>query len=198
MFHRKAFALAVAVTVAFTVAACGGHTDAGHGGAAAPVPADADFNAADVAFAQGMIVHHGQAVEMADMALANSTDPEVLALARDIKAAQEPEIAQMAAWLNGWGQPVPDPTADHATMDHGGMPMDGMIGEDKMEELQRSRGEEFDALFLAAMIEHHRGAIVMGDYELTNGRYPPLQSLADDIRWAQSLEIAELETLLGR
>jgi uncharacterized protein (DUF305 family) len=39
-----------------------------------------------------MIPHHEQAVLMSDIALTNSTSDEVLALARDIKAAQAPEI----------------------------------------------------------------------------------------------------------
>jgi uncharacterized protein (DUF305 family) len=163
-----------------------------------PIPADAEYNAADLEFAQGMIVHHGQAVRMADMALANSSDPAVLDLAGEIKAAQEPEITQMTQWLESWGQPVPDPMMDHTTMDHGGMPMSGMTSQARMDDMRRTSGAEFDRMFLESMIEHHRGAIVMAQYALDNGRYPPLAALANDVIAVQRAEIAAMEGLLSQ
>ena len=61
-------------------------------------------NSGDVEFAQMMIPHHEQAVEMADLALSNDTaSPEVKALAGQIKAAQDPEIQTMQGWLSQWG-----------------------------------------------------------------------------------------------
>lgn len=162
-----------------------------------PIPADADFNAADVEFAQGMIVHHGQALQMADLALVNSTTPEVLALASEIKEAQGSEIDQLSQWLTSWGQRVPDPTMGNA-MDHGGMPMDGMISAAQMDELMRSRGAEFDRLFLQSMLEHHEGAIAMAAYVLDNGRFAPLAALANDIIAVQEAEIVEIQSLLNQ
>lgn len=73
-------------------------------------------NDADVAFATGMIPHHGQAVMMADMVLSRTSNDQVKALAAAIKQAQTPEIAQMSGWLKGWGAPVPDPYQHMAGM----------------------------------------------------------------------------------
>jgi uncharacterized protein (DUF305 family) len=62
--------------------------------------ADAGHNSADVMFAQSMIPHHQQAVEMADMVLKkDGIDDRVRTLAENIKAAQGPEITTMTGWL---------------------------------------------------------------------------------------------------
>ena len=76
--------------------------------AADTIAADAEFNAGDVAFAQGMIPHHQQAVEMAVIALdpARKAGTEVTDLATRIQGAQGPEIELMTGWLTGWGQSV--------------------------------------------------------------------------------------------
>ncbi|QHE72947.1 DUF305 domain-containing protein [Rhodococcus sp. WAY2] len=65
----------------------------------------AEHNDADIAFAQGMVPHHSQAIEMSDLLLAKQgIDPRVVDLAQQIKAAQGPEIEQLNAWLTAWGE----------------------------------------------------------------------------------------------
>ena len=208
--YVRMFGVALVAAVALVAGACGGsHSDMDMGDDMSmdmmgdmemtlgtnPIPANADFNGADVEFAQGMIIHHGQAVEMADMALTNSTNPEVLALATEIKAAQEPEIAIMTGWLEQWGQPVPDQTSGMAMMD-GDMAMEGMMSSSTMEEMNSLTGTAFDQLFLASMIEHHRGAIAMANYVIDNGTYAPVSALAAEVITVQEAEIAVMENLL--
>ena len=58
----------------------------------------------DIAFAKGMIPHHQMAIQMAEFELKNGKDTKMLALAKQIKNAQDPEISQMQAWLSSKGQ----------------------------------------------------------------------------------------------
>ncbi|MFN3661426.1 MAG: DUF305 domain-containing protein [Yoonia sp.] len=54
---------------------------------------------ADVAFACGMIAHHQGAIDMASVLIAHGQDPQMLALAQEIIAAQAAEMEQMRDWL---------------------------------------------------------------------------------------------------
>jgi uncharacterized protein (DUF305 family) len=71
-----------------------------------------EHNQADVIFAQQMIPHHRQAVDMSDMLLAQQgIDPRVVNLANQTSAAQGPEIQTMQGWLTTWGGPTPTSSA---------------------------------------------------------------------------------------
>jgi uncharacterized protein (DUF305 family) len=154
---------------------------------------DAAFNDADVTFAQGMIPHHEQAVEMAQMAQGRAADPRVLDLASRIEAAQQPEIDTLTSWLKEWG--VEDSGTggmDHGGMDHGG----GMMSEEDMNALMAASGAEFDRLFLEQMIEHHTGAVDMAMTESAEGQNLDAIAMAETIRDTQNAEIAEMNQLL--
>jgi uncharacterized protein (DUF305 family) len=74
-------------------------------GASSSASAAGQFNDAVVMFAQMMIPHHEQAVDMSNMVLSKSgVSPEVTAPAKQMKAAQQPEIDMLNVWLETWGR----------------------------------------------------------------------------------------------
>ncbi|MFD6194518.1 DUF305 domain-containing protein [Streptomyces sp. NPDC060275] len=210
---RRTAVVASAGAAALVLAACGGSGDddgsAGHGGHAAPTsssapasaPASASasasqgqHNAADVAFAKGMVPHHRQAVEMADLAPGRARSAEVKKLAADIRKAQDPEIRTLSGWLTSWGEDVPAEGAmDHSTHDMG-----GMMTAEEMTELENASGTAFDTAFMEMMIKHHEGAVDMAKTEQADGTYGPAKKMAGEIIDSQSAEIEQMNELLGR
>lgn len=147
----------------------------------------AEFSASDVMFAQMMIPHHQQALDMSGMAVTRSTNPDVLALAKRISAAQAPEIEQMQDWLTRAG----------ASSDMGHeMHMDGMLSDGQMTRLSIATGPEFDRLFLEGMIAHHEGAIAMAKM-IVNSSNAEAAQLGSAIVTSQTAEITEMQTLLA-
>jgi uncharacterized protein (DUF305 family) len=204
---KTMLALPVAVLFAVTVGACGStsHSSADKGSAtettvaSSVIPADAAFNAADVAFAQEMIPHHAQAVDMAGTAVSQATSAQVKVLALQIKAAQDPEIATMTGWLTTWGQKVPDTSMGTGSgMDMGGMPKgEGMMSDSDMTRLSAATGPAFDQFFLEMMVRHHTGAVKMAQQELADGKYEPAKQLAQTIITGQQAEIAEMNQMMA-
>jgi uncharacterized protein (DUF305 family) len=176
---------AAALAVVLTLTGCGSDD-------AASPPAD-QFNDADVSFAQQMIPHHRQAIQMAQHAEQRASSAEVKRLAREIEKAQDPEIQTMAGWLQAWGQDVPEGTAHTG---HGAADMPGMMSDQEMQALQDASGAAFDRMFLQMMIKHHDGAIQMARTEQANGQNADAIALARQIESAQTNEISVMKRLL--
>ncbi|MYR41740.1 DUF305 domain-containing protein [Streptomyces sp. SID5910] len=196
---RRSAAVVIAGAAALVLAACGGDGDSpatGHGGhnAASPTASQGRHNAADVVFAKGMIPHHRQAVEMADLAPTRARSADVKQLAVEIKKAQDPEIQALSGWLTSWGEDVPAEGA----MDHSMHGTGGMMSAEDMAALQGSSGAAFDTAFLELMIKHHEGAVEMARTEQADGAYPPATKMAAQIITSQSAEIQRMNTLLGK
>jgi uncharacterized protein (DUF305 family) len=169
-------------------------TTSAESGSATTAAASADkiHNAADVAFAQDMIVHHQGAIEMANMATTQAQSQQVKDLAKRISAAQGPEIDQMTDWLNTWGEMVSGDSM--AGMDHSSMP--GMMTDDQMNQLMAASGADFDRMFLQMMTTHHQGAIEMANTEQADGSNPQAIALAKSIETSQTAEVAEMAEML--
>lgn len=151
--------------------------------------APAEHNAADTMFAQGMIPHHEQAVEMSEMMLQKKDIPAAVTdLATRIKAAQGPEIDTMTGWLKSWNE--------SATMG-AGHSMDGMMGDDDLKKLDAAQGTEAAKLFLTQMIAHHEGAVMMAKTETAQGQNADAIKLSKNIVTAQEAEIQEMKNLLA-
>jgi uncharacterized protein (DUF305 family) len=152
-------------------------------GCATSSPSNSEFSSDDIAFAEQMIPHHEQAIEMSEIAQLNTTNPDVLQLAQKIKDAQSPEIELMKSW-----------TGVKAST-HAGHMMDGMLSQSELSELRQAKGKEFDRLFLQGMIKHHQGAIEMAQ-EVATSKNKDVANLSAVIIAAQKLEIDTMNELL--
>lgn len=149
---------------------------------------------ADVEFAQGMIAHHEQAIEMAEIALDPKVgaSPQVIDLATRIQGAQDPEVELMTGWLTAAGEPV----AMDAAAGHDMSSMQGMMTAEQMDSMAAMTGFDFDQIWLQMMIEHHEGAVSQSQTVKTNGSNADVLALADTIINTQQAEIAEMQALL--
>lgn len=231
--RRRVGAIAAAAIAIATLSGCGssgGSSEtSAEAGSAATTPSDAvdaadaaAFNEADRAFAENMVPHHQQAVEMAVMAQdpERGASPALLDLAKRVQDAQGPEIELLTSWLTAWSATDAPSIAemegmegmDHSSMDHGSMEgmdhgamegmdhssMQGMMSPEQMTQLAKSTGTAFDRLWMTMMIEHHEGAIAMANAVMQDGKHPDVRALAGTIISGQEAEIEEMKEALAQ
>lgn len=201
MTSLRLVAPTIVIALTATLAACGSDDSSSTATTPAAVTeaptgsgASTTLNDADIEFAQGMIAHHEQAVEMAEIALDPNVgaSAEVTDLATRIQGAQEPEIEQMTAWLTAAGES----TAMDLSEGHDMSEMEGMMSAEQMDAMANATGTEFDQMWLAMMIAHHEGAVSQSQTVKSNGSNADVLALADQIITAQEGEIAEMQALL--
>jgi uncharacterized protein (DUF305 family) len=183
-------AVTAALATAVVVSSCAktedhGQHDHDHATTSSTV---ASHNADDIMFAQMMIPHHQQAVELAALAPQHTTNPALLTLATTISAEQQPEIQAMKALLLQW------------EADPNGMPghgMQGMVDDATMTKLGTLNGPAFDTLWLQSMIAHHQGAIEMANTEIAKGKSADMIAMAKTMVGAQQAEINQMKQMLG-
>ncbi|MDI6101916.1 DUF305 domain-containing protein [Actinoplanes sp. NEAU-A12] len=151
-------------------------------------PDGTPFNKADVTYAQMMIAHHAQALQMADLVPDRAADQGVKNIASRITAAQGPEISVLRTWLSDRGQPGSDPAHDHSTMP-------GMQPAAALAELTAARGADFDRRFVAMMTAHHRGALTMVNDLFKSGSDERLSKMAKETAIEQDIEIRRMADL---
>jgi uncharacterized protein (DUF305 family) len=163
---------------------------------------------ADVAFMQGMIVHHAQAVEMTAMIPSHTQNKDLHSLGARISSSQSDEIKLMKRWLAARGESVPKampkmPGMDmsHETSNKNMALMPGMLTPQQMEALRKAKDAEFDRLFLLGMIQHHNGALAMVKdlFDTAGaGQDGELFNFATDADNTQRAEIRIMETMLKK
>jgi uncharacterized protein (DUF305 family) len=152
-----------------------------------------NYTEADVRFMQHMIVHHAQALAMADLVPERTQREEIRRLAERITVSQKDEIAMMERWLRERGEAVASDHLHHATMP-------GMLSQEELDRLVAARGVEFDRLFLEFMIRHHEGALVMVRELFATpgaGEASEVYQLASEVDADQRMEIARMRALLA-
>jgi uncharacterized protein (DUF305 family) len=180
--------LVLVLAVVFLLAGNSGSpmSHSGHGSMSSEDDASGTYTDDELMFASMMIPHDSQAVTMSELALANSTSPEITSLATAIRDTKAPEIKQMQSWLD-----QKDYSGTHA----GHMDMGGMLSDEELAELSSAKGETFDRLFLEGMIAHHEGAIDVLSM-IKNSTDSGVKKLYADILTGQSAEIEAMRSLL--
>ena len=149
-----------------------------------------NLTGADIMFLQMMIPHHQQAVDISNLALTKSKDPELLALATAIRDGQADEIVQMKQWLADAG----------ASLDMGhsmGDSMGGMLNEQQLAALKNASGSTFDRLWLEGMTGHHDGALHMTQM-IEDASNPTIKKFGQDIVALQTAQIKQMKEMLKR
>lgn len=154
---------------------------------------------AEAGFARDMIVHHAQAVQMAEIVRGKTESEEIRTLAADIALTQQAQIGQMQGWLQVWDLP---PTGTEPAMSWMGEPhegrMPGMASPEEINDLQQASPEEAEALFLQLMVPHHEAAVPMAQAVLEETDRKEVERLAGSIVASQQAEIELMRGLLQR
>ncbi len=152
---------------------------------------------AEAGFARDMMVHHAQAVEMAEIVRDRTDSKEVRTLATDIALTQQAQIGQMQGWLAVWGLPT---TGTEPAMSWMGHPTDGrmpgMASPEEVAKLRKLPPEEADVRLLELMIPHHRAALRMTKAILRETDSPAVEELAGAIAASQRAEIEVMQEML--
>ncbi|MBT2502125.1 DUF305 domain-containing protein [Curtobacterium sp. ISL-83] len=188
---KTTIAAVAALTAGLSLAGC---STASHPGAHASTSTSATasvHNDQDVMFAQGMLPHHQQAIEMSDMLLKKGTGvrADVVTLAKQITTEQRPEITQLRSWLTSWGAGTSMSGMDHS--------MSGMMSDSDMTALDTASADDAGKLFLQQMVEHHTSAVDMAKTEVATGKNPDAVAMAKSIVSSQTEQITRMEDLLA-
>jgi uncharacterized protein (DUF305 family) len=177
-------ALLAAVVATAVVSSCGKSSPT-------PDALSTKHDAADVTFAQNMIPHHQQAVDMSAMVPSSTTNRDLIRLAKHISADQQAEIETLSELLGQWGEQLAPDHMGHA------LNVDGMVDVATMDKLQTLTGTPFEVLWLKSMIRHHEGAIAMAMPEIEHGENPKAVKMAKIIVDWQQLEIGRMHAMMG-
>jgi hypothetical protein len=161
----------------------------GHMGHGSSSSSNANYTGADIMFLQMMIPHHQQAIDISNLALKSSQDPELIELAKIIARDQAAEIKQMKAWLTDAGA--------SEDMGHSMDGMGGMLNDDELAALSAATGKEFDVLWLKGMTEHHDGAIHMTQM-IEDAQNADIKAFGTKVIKDQSEQIDQMKKMLAR
>ena len=192
----RALVAAAALTIGLALPGCSASTSTSSDASSTESASSASsHDDQDVTFTQQMLPHHQQAIEMSATLLAKGTgvDADVVALAKQITAEQEPEVTKMTEWLTAWNEPTEMPST--SGMDHSSM--SGMMSDSDVRDLQDASAEDAGKLYLEQMVQHHSSAVAMAKAEVDKGKNVDAVALARSIVAGQTEQIAQMKDMLA-
>src|SRR5215204_5055106 len=154
-------------------------------------------DSAEAGFARDMIVHHGQAVQMAEIIRDKTKSDSMRLLVSDISLTQQGQLGIMQGWLGVWGLPITGSEPAMAWMGHPiDGPMPGMASPEEIDLLSEAPPAEADRLFLRLMIAHHQAAIPMAEAIQKRTGEPEVRRVAEAIEASQRAEIRIMQEML--
>lgn len=194
--HARSAAAAVAIIAAAAVSACGSGTSPAGGGAPSPpagrtaasTPGRA-FNAADVAFAAGMLRLDGQARAMAALVAGHTAMMPIRQYAARL-LGHDADGRRMRDLMTQWHHQPPAPYSGGAAPPSGMAP--GMMDSHDWAEMGRQHGHDFNDHWLGAMVANHTAEIALCRAELTAGASPQARHLAREMLRLRQAELTQL------
>ncbi|SNY40410.1 DUF305 domain-containing protein [Paractinoplanes atraurantiacus] len=151
-------------------------------------PPAAAFTGTDVMYLQMGITQIAEGSSITALATERATDPRLKALAAELQAQWQEELAQMQRWLLGWSQPLTAPSTSHEG--HGSL---HMLRPSDIAELRSS--PDFDRTAVSLLLGHLGNVVETARMETTSGAYPPARHLAETVTARRQSQIQTLLTL---
>jgi uncharacterized protein (DUF305 family) len=179
----------LAVLMAFALVGCGVDDGAPVRPAAAPA-----YNDVDLMFLQMGLAQIAQGEPVAALVERRAGNPDISAIATELRGQWKTESGTMQRWLQGWRQPdTPDPDAG-AHADHGGL---HDLPPTTVAELNALKGAEFDNAAVSILLGHLHNCVETSRMESAGGGYPPARSLADGMTRDRQGQVQRLLGLAG-
>lgn len=134
-------------------------------------------------FVRTMIPHHEQGIELIEIGQIRSDDVRLRKLIFEMGSYHHADLGVLVGMTNENEERVVD--------------FPGDVGREVLGQLSRLEGGDFDKAWLAAMIHHHEGALLIAD-RLFHARNadPELLEFARSVVVTQTAEIAAMKELL--
>lgn len=162
-------------------------------------PDPKEHSGIDVDFAQKMIVHNQQGIQIADIAKKSANSEEVRQLAARISDELSADTKQYTGWLTDWNEKYFN-LSDFPQMEgHDMYPTyPGMATLSDLNALKSATGDSVDKLFLRLMTAHHEGAAEMAGGmgfekmqfgQMINLKNETLKKQAEEIQLMKQLQV---------
>ncbi|MBM3617946.1 MAG: DUF305 domain-containing protein [Alphaproteobacteria bacterium] len=178
------FAASVALTACLLIAQPASAHNTSH--ESSPDAANAPY---DLQFLDTMIVHHKEAIHMAQQVSSSTEQPLLLKMAEDILNSQQGEIADMITYRDEHFRGAKPAVNMHFVGMHESM------AAMNHKALETAKGTAYDREFIRQMIPHHEGALVMCRDASMRAQLKEIRDLCERIVPAQTKEIAEMKAL---